>query len=241
MGQDMGTPMKPVMLILHGINGARTEMRPWREALEDDFEISLVNLAAHGGREIPAEITMNRYAEELLSQMDELGVEKPILLGYSFGGVIALYLAIHHPERVAAVVTVASQWYYDDDAVRHVTHLLQVSRLTSLVHRREHLTRVHYPNDWRTLAQRLSAMYSSFLKNPPVTEEQLRSITCPCLVLSGSADPITSADETIRLHRNLPNSEIAMYSGVAHPPDRVPVQGLKRAVVAWARRRMLLE
>lgn len=227
---------KRQMLILHGINGCRTEMQPWRDALEDDFDIELMNLTGHGGREIPPEITMERYAADLLSQMDAKDVHAPVLLGYSFGGIVALYLAIHHPERASAVITVASQWHYDDEAVRHVTHLLQVSRLTSLAHRRDHLSRVHYPNDWRVLAQRLSAMYTSFLWNPPVTETQLRQISCPCLVLSGSADPITSADETIRLHRNLPNSEIAMYSGVAHPPDRVPVQGLKRAVVTWAAR-----
>lgn len=226
------------MLILHGINGCCTEMHPWRDALTGDFNVELLNMAGHGGREIPSELTMERYAEDLLSQMDAHGLKAPVILAYSFGGVVALYLAIHHPERVSAVVTVASQWRYDDEAVRHVTHLLQVSRLTSLTHRREHLSRVHYPNDWRVLAQRLSAMYTSFLQQPPLTEAQLKGISCPCLVLSGSADPITSAHETTHLHRNLPTSEIAMYSGVAHPPDRVPVQGLKRAVLAWAGRRL---
>jgi pimeloyl-ACP methyl ester carboxylesterase len=151
---------------------------------------------------------------------------------------VALYLASQRPDRVSAVVTVASQWDYNDEAVRHVTHLLQVSRLTALAHRREHLSRVHYPNDWRVLAERLSAMYTSFLRQPPLTDACLKSIRCPCLVLSGSADPITSADETIRLHRSLANSEIAMYSGVAHPPSQVPVQGLKRAVLAWAGRQL---
>jgi len=235
---DTPKPPRRRMLILHGVNGCRTEMQPWREALSDDFDPEVVNLCGHGGREIPDALTMPRYAADLLGQMDALGLERPVIVAYSFGGVVALYLAAHHPERVAAVVTVASQWQYDQEAIRHVTHLLQVSRLTGLAHRREHLTKVHYPNDWRVLAQRLSAMYSSFEHEPPVTPEVLRGIACPCLVLSGSSDPITSADETVALHRCLPGSEIAMYPGVAHPPDRVPVGGLKRAILQWAGRHL---
>lgn len=226
------------MVILHGVNGCSTEMQPWRQALADNFDVELMNLAGHGGRDIPQALTMERYAKDLLLQMDKRGLRAPVLLGYSFSGVVALYLAIHHPERVSAVITVATQWKYDTEAVRHVTHLLQVSRLTALAHRREHLSRVHLPNDWRVLAQRLSAMYTSFLQQPPVTVEELKAISCPCLILSGSADPITSADETITLHRSLAQSEIAMYSGAAHPAEKVPVQGLKRAVVAWAARRL---
>ena len=229
---------RPPMLILHGVNGCATEMQPWRDALSEDFEVALLNLVGHGGREIPEALTMERYAKDLLHQMDKQGLQAPVIMGYSFGGVVALYLAIHHPERVSAVITVATQWVYDAEAVRHVTHLLQVSRLTALVHRREHLSRIHHPSDWRLLAQRLSAMYSSFLHQAPVTEDELKAVSCPCLVLSGSADPITSADETIALHRSLSGSEIAMYSGVAHPPQKVPVAGLKRAVAAWSKRRL---
>lgn len=231
-------PNRRSMLILHGVNGCRTEMRPWGEALSDQFDVELLNMAGHGGREIPDALTMAGYAADLLPQMDARGLQAPVILGYSFGGLLALYLAIHHPERVSAVITVATQWVYDERAIRHVTHLLQVSRLQGLAHRREHLAKVHYPNDWTLLVRRLSAMYSAFAASAPVTTQELASVRVPCLVLSGSADPITSADETIALHRSLAGSEIAMYSGVAHPPDKVPVGGLARAVTAWAGRHL---
>jgi pimeloyl-ACP methyl ester carboxylesterase len=227
------------LLILHGVNGCKTEVQPWGEALSERFDVTLMNLAGHGGREIPSELTMARYADDLLLQMDRLQLRNPVILGYSFGGVVALYLAVHHPQRVSAIVTVATRWIYSPSAVRHAMHLLQVSRLSSLPHRREHLTRIHYPSNWKTLAQRLCAMYASFEHQPPVTREELLTIAHPCLVLSGSADPITSADETIALHRSLPGSEIAMYSGQAHPPEVVPVRALARAVTAWADRHLV--
>lgn len=226
------------LLILHGMIGCRAEMQPWKVSLEDTFETEVLNLAGHGGREIPDRLTMARYADDLLGQMDQWRIEKPVILGYSFGGLVALYLAIHHPDRVSAVVTLATRWLYDAKAVRHMAGLMQVSSLTSSAHRSEHFTKVHYPNDWRMLAQRLSAMYLSFEHEPPVTTEELGRIVCPCLVLSGATDPIAGADETVALHHSLPDSEIAMYHGVAHPPDRVPVGALQRAVVAWAARHL---
>jgi pimeloyl-ACP methyl ester carboxylesterase len=214
------------------------EMAPWRDALGADFKTHTVNLTGHGGRELPERFTMEVYVDDLLGQMDALGLQRPVVLGYSFGGVVALYLARHHPARVAAVVAVATQWIYDDEAVRHVTHLLQVPRLTALAHRREHLQRVQYPNDWRVLVQKLHAMFSAFRDAPPLTAEDLQQIDCPCLVLSGSSDPLAGPDEMVALHRNLRGSEIALYQGPAHPADRIPVGGLRRAVAAWASRRL---
>ena len=150
-------PCRQDLLILHGANGCRAEMRPWSDALSADFNTHIVNLAGHGGRELPERFTMQGYVDDLLGQMDALGLRRPVLLGYSFGGVVALYLARHYPQRVAGVVAVATQWIYDDNAVRHVTHLLQVPRLMALTHRREHLQRVQYPNDWRVLVEKLHA------------------------------------------------------------------------------------
>jgi pimeloyl-ACP methyl ester carboxylesterase len=233
-------PSKPKLLILHGVNGSRTEMGPWAEALEASFDVETVNLCGHGGRRIPDALTMEAYASDLLKQMDDLGLAAPIVLGYSFGGLVALYLAVHHPARVSALITVATQWVYDERAVRHVTHLLQVARLTSLSHRATHLQRIHYPNRWQMLAQRLGDMYSSFRGQPPVRPEELDTIECPCLVLSASADPITSVEETIALHKALRGSEIALMPGVAHPPQSVPAAAIQRAVTTWSGRRLSL-
>ncbi len=238
MPDSAATLKRRDLLILHGANGCRTEMNPWRDALSGHFNTHVLNLAGHGGRELPPTFTMAGYANDLLGQLDKLQLQQPVILGYSFGGVVALYLARHFPQRVAAVITVATQWTYDDTAIGHVAHLLQVPRLTALAHRRDHLSRVHYPNDWRKLVELLNTMFKSFAHEPPLTPDDLEQIACPSLILSGSSDPLAGADETVDLHRRLHGSELALYRGPAHPADKIPVDGLQRAVTAWAGRHL---
>lgn len=227
------------LVLLHGANGCSEEMRPWRDALTGLFGVHLLDLQGHGGREIPPELTAEGMTEDVLRQLDLRGLGRVALMGYSFGGVVAAKLAARQPERFTGLVTVATKWVYSAEAVCHVTHLLEIPRLTGLAHRREHLSRVHQPNDWRLLARRLQAMFAGLEAAPPLTADELARITCPALVLSGSSDPLVSTDETVALHRAVAGSEIALYRGPAHPADRIPVQGLRRAMERWAQRRLM--
>lgn len=225
----------PDIVLLHGANGCRAEMQPWCQALAaQGFRAHAVNLAGHGGRAIPPALTMAVFGDELVSELDRLKVARPILMGYSFGGLLALDAARQHPARVRGVVSLATKHVFDTRTVQHFTHLLQVPRLTALPHRRDHLSRVHYPNDWRKLVEALHAFFASLAARPPIAQADLEAIPCPVLVLSGAQDQLVSAQETLALHRLLPHAEVALFNGMAHPLEAVPAAGVAQAVKAWA-------
>ena len=61
----------------------------------------------NGKSDRPAEMaaySLDNYVADLLSVMDATGTENAIVVGLSFGGMIASVVAAHHPERVAAVI-----------------------------------------------------------------------------------------------------------------------------------------
>jgi pimeloyl-ACP methyl ester carboxylesterase len=70
-----------------------------------------------GWHEEEYQLTSARYTDMILTVMSELGLEKPILIGCSIGGRIALHLAVEHPERFRAIVGLQAgahvDLYYD--------------------------------------------------------------------------------------------------------------------------------
>ena len=221
------------LLLLHGSNGSLAEVQPWVPLLSRHFRVHTLNLSGHGGREIPPQLSPAVFVADLLAQMDARGLHAPIVLGYSFSGVVALHLAAAHPQRVTAVITLGTRWVYDTRSIAHATHLLQEARLSNLPQRAEQLARTHHPNDWRVLARTLSQMYRQFAQARALPAEVLSRVACPCLVMTGTTDPIASVDETVALHRSLPRSTAATFDGSAHPPERVPMGDLQHALAQW--------
>ena len=65
----------------------------------------------NGRSDRPAEVaaySLNHYVADALSVMDATATERAILVGLSFGGMLACVLAAHHPERVKAAILVGT-------------------------------------------------------------------------------------------------------------------------------------
>jgi 2-succinyl-6-hydroxy-2,4-cyclohexadiene-1-carboxylate synthase len=100
----------PALLLLHGFTGSSITWAPHLEAWSD-FTTIAVDLLGHGHSDCPADADryrVERCVEDLVGLLDDLGVPRTAVLGYSMGGRIALrlalYLARHWPERLWALV-----------------------------------------------------------------------------------------------------------------------------------------
>jgi len=63
------------------------------------------DMRGRGRTEAPlAGYSLDRGCEDLLALMDRLGIERAIVCGHSFGGLLALYFAARHPDRVSRLV-----------------------------------------------------------------------------------------------------------------------------------------
>jgi pimeloyl-ACP methyl ester carboxylesterase len=91
----------PTLLLLHGWSLDRTSWSP-QKALADRFRLILPDRRGFGHSTAPPDIASE--PADLLQLCDRLGLERPVLVGMSQGGRVALEFALRHPERVAGLV-----------------------------------------------------------------------------------------------------------------------------------------
>lgn len=93
------------VLFLHGFMGSSADWRGVTTALEDRALCIAVDLPGHGYSlgMAPEAYTIDGTARTVIGALDELGIERPVIAGYSMGGRLALYLALLYPERCSGL------------------------------------------------------------------------------------------------------------------------------------------
>lgn len=98
----------PDLVMIHGITG---NLAVWHlnmaPLLLDRFRLTTYDLRGHGRSDMPPTgYDADQMAEDLLALIDGLELERPYLVGHSFGADVALYFAHAHPERVEHVIAI---------------------------------------------------------------------------------------------------------------------------------------
>jgi proline iminopeptidase len=98
---------KPTLVLLHGGPGYdHSGFKPIFSGLADVAQVVYYDHRGHGrsDRRPPAEWTLDTFADDVVRLCDALGVEKPIVLGQSFGGFVAQRYLARHPGHPAKVI-----------------------------------------------------------------------------------------------------------------------------------------
>jgi pimeloyl-ACP methyl ester carboxylesterase len=100
----------PAVLLVHGLSGQLENFGYGMiEPLSRNFRVIAVDRpgAGHSTRTPGSATDLPAQAEALAALCDKLGLERPLVVGHSLGGAIALALAIHHPGCVGGLALIA--------------------------------------------------------------------------------------------------------------------------------------
>lgn len=92
----------PVVL-LHGLFGSSANWHSIAQRLGEGRRALAPDLRNHGRSPRSAEMTYPAMASDVLALLDAQGIDQAVLVGHSMGGKAAMWLALEHPERVAAL------------------------------------------------------------------------------------------------------------------------------------------
>lgn len=202
----------PPVLLLHGGLGNTEEFDRVVPALVAAGYRTLAFDARGRGRSTwgDAPIAYDQMAADTVAMLDELGIDRADVVGWSDGGIVALELAVAHPARLGRVVAYGANYapegnyaepQVSDQMPPFEQFVADYQRLSPAPERLEELLEV------------LGALYAVA---PDFTEEEFASITVPVLILDGVEDELVKPEHTRRLAELIPGAELVVMPGTGH-------------------------
>ncbi len=118
----------PPLVLIHGLSGAASNWVAVAPRLVQRFRVLVPDLPGHGGSSpFPAAASLDPFAERVAQLAELEGMQPASVVGHSFGGLVALRLALRRQDDVSALALVAAAGI--STATRRVERLLAISSL----------------------------------------------------------------------------------------------------------------
>jgi pimeloyl-ACP methyl ester carboxylesterase len=228
-----GTPV----ILLHGSGGEGARWMPTIKGLASEFRVIAPDQIGWGNSEKPMTIYHSGvFAEFLARFMKEIGVPKAALVGQSMGAGVALQMAVSYPQLVDRMVLVNGGGFRSaNDPPRTGApdwHARQIANAGTLAESREYLEKMYYNHSLISdklvednLVLRLRSAYTAEavqIANARglggITEEQVRGIKTPTLLVWGANDKLSPVVNADKLNAAIPGSRKVLIDKAGHYP-----------------------
>jgi pimeloyl-ACP methyl ester carboxylesterase len=227
----------PPVVLVHGSGPGVTAYANWRLNLPDlarHFHVFAPDMAGFGFSDKPAGVTygMAGWVDQLIGFLDALDIERASLVGNSFGGGLAIKMAVDYPGRVDRMVLMGAMgisfpitegldrvWGYEPsfENMRRILDYFAYSR--ELVN--DELAEVRYR---AALAPGVQEAFSSMFPAPrqrwveamSTPEDKIRAIPHETLIIHGREDQVIPVSNAYRLLSLIERSELHVFGRCGH-------------------------
>lgn len=221
------------LLLLHGALGDKSQLGPLAGSLKDDFKVHTLNFAGHGGATMPLSFTIDGFANDVLTYMDQNEITSAHLFGYSMGGYVALHLAKNHPERVGKIFTLGTKLQWSPEIAQRETRMLDADKIGEKVPAfAAQLANRHKPNDWKEVLKKTAQMMIT-LGDSVLDPAFYESIDADVRLAVGDRDTMTSLEETAAAFGKIPGASLLVLPQTPHPIEKVDVSRLKYELIGF--------
>ena len=239
---EWGKPDGPPILFIHGWSQNHLSWaKQYESSLADEFRIVAYDLRGHGMSEAPLEpehyTASELWADDVAAIIDELRLDRPVLVGWSYGAFVACdYLRAHGQDRVAAINFVGG-------AVRLDQATIGTLYGPGFLDYFADLTADDLPTNIRAIGDFLRGCFVKPLSDEDIEtaicfnmvvpasiranlvareiddDDVLGALAIPVLVTHGRADSVVLPAMAEHLLTMCPTAEASWYEGVGHGPQ----------------------
>lgn len=224
------------LLLIHGSGPGVSAFANWRlvmPLLAEQVRVLAPDMAGFGYTEIPdgQEFSREIWLKQLVDFLDAIGVEKVSVVGNSFGGSMALALAIHHPDRVEKVILMGAVgvpfeitrglddvWGYEPSPelmgrLMRETFAYDTSMIT------EDMVQGRYTASLRTqdsFGRMFPAPRQRWVDSMTFSEAEIRGITAPTLMVHGRDDKVIPLSTSLTMLDWIDDSRLHVFGRCGH-------------------------
>ena len=257
--REWGRPDGPPILFIHGWSQSHLcWAKQYQSALAEEFRLVAYDLRGHGMSEAPLEVghytDAKLWADDVAAIIEQLGLDRPVLVGWSYGGfIICDYLRAHGQDRIAAIDFVAGAVKLGKAAfgtligpgfLDHFADATADDLPTNIRGMRALLkafpAKPLPPDDVETLLGSSMTVPAQIRASLAVREidgdDVLRALEVPLLVNHGRADTVVLPAMAEHVLATCPPAEPSWYDGVGHTAHLEEPERLNRELAALTRR-----
>jgi pimeloyl-ACP methyl ester carboxylesterase len=228
---------KPVLILIHGFLSSTFSFRKLIPYLTKHYSVIAIDLPPFGKSQKCRRFiySYENFAKIIEQLIEDLQIERSVLIGHSMGGQIALQVSKRRPDLIDKMVLLCSSSYLE----RAKPHLFYSSYLPffSLILKnwlkrkgiRGNLSNVVYdktlidevmingymqPFIDENIFRSLTRMIRD--REGDLRSEEIKQIETPSLLIWGKEDRVVPLHIGKQLHTDLPNSELVVYNKTAH-------------------------
>lgn len=202
----------PPLILLHGgLLTIELSFGAIIAALAERHRVVAVELQGHGRTgDIDRPLSFEDLARDVVGLLDQLGIERADVFGFSLGGLVAYQILVDHPGRIRRAVVASADHHNDRGGEARPERLPTEADFAAM--REAYAAAAPDPAHFEAFAEKLGALVHGF---GGWTDDEIRAITVPVLVLIGDTDFILvpNAADAAEL---LPHGQLAVLPGTTH-------------------------
>lgn len=184
-------------------------------------------------KNLPEKYLIHDMAEDTFEAITELGIEMFYLFGVSQGGMIALDMAVNHPERIKKLAVGSTVSEYNENKFQVVDEWIETAKSGDSQKLYQSFAKAIYPSELYNKSKNLlnelaKTVTEDEMKRFVVLAEgvkgynltnNLKEIVCPTLVIGSEDDGVFGCDGSKMIYDNLisrQGNELYIYNGYGH-------------------------
>ncbi len=196
---------KPLLLI-HGNGGSISAFENNISYFSKRYKVIAADSRSQGKSiDTNDSLSFEMMADDEAALLNAMHIDSAYVIGWSDGGIVALLLAMRHPEKVIRLASTGANLWPDSTAL--LPSLWKDEKLQYDTTNTKYIITAQQKNDWK--------MFLLDWRQPHIALSQLHAIKCPSLIIGGDHDLIR-LEHVLLIYRNIPRAYLWILPDSSH-------------------------